>query len=422
MTIQICMQSVANRFRLSGPVVAGLLVLAAAGPCLGQAVSTPATASPKPAKPAATAKPAVKRRAASVPAPVVATASRQFPPNDIRTNIIQIAPPAGWVAASYHTNLVDELGEFSPAGPDGAEESDVLGFSSNMLPRAALLTPVAEATEFMLAAQKKQCREGASRSISASNPRPGWTYAQLYCLGRTGAAQDAVEVTYFAQIIRGNSLFSVWRTWRGKSAPLKAMLKSRSGLDVDLVQPSAKGGKLDEKAIDRVTPALMQAFAPDLARAELCDLSDGEICDSYRPKVAAPSSLIALFDIRGTGELSAIQAANLAAEGNPTGFYADLAKKLAADPSSAERARLVQSITLDNHDWSTAASMQAVLKNPMLGARAAGGTVTALDLDPPASPALRARMQGYVILLSRLAWKMGIAPERETLILTSSAH
>jgi hypothetical protein len=209
---------------------------------------------------------------------------------------------------------------------------------------------------------------------------------------------------------------------RGKSRSLKAVLKTRTGLEVDLVQPSAKGGKLDEKAIDRITPALLQSLAPELARVELCDLSSGEICDSYRPKVTAPSSLIALFDIRGTGELSAIQAANLAAGGDPNSFYADLARKLAADPGSAERARLVQSITLDNHDWSDPASMQAALKNPMLGARAAGGTVTALDLDPPADPALRARMQAYVILLSRLAWKLGIAPERETLILTPSAH
>ena len=395
--------------------LAGLMTLALSTAVLLTGAASAQSQPPSPTVAKLPARPLAKPRPVR-PRPVAAPGVLQPPAANIRTNIIQIAPPAGWVSSNYRTNMVDELGEFIPVGQDAATSADRLGFTSNILPRAGRLTPVNKATDFMLANQRKQCRDSAVRTFSPATPRVGWYSAQFYCIGRIGVAPDLVEVTYFAQAIRGDSLFSVWRAWRGTAVPLKAMLKVRTGLDVDLVQTSTKAGRLDEKVIDRITPLLLQAFAPDLARAELCDLAAGEICDSFRTRAVVPPSLIALFDVQGSGELTPAQAATLAANGQTTGFYADLARKLAADPTA--RATMLQSITLANHDWNSAASMQAALRTPLLGARAAGGTLTAMETVPPADAALRARMQAYIVFLSRFAWKLGIAPERETVILT----
>jgi hypothetical protein len=130
--------------------------------------------------------------------------------------------------------------------------------------------------------------------------------------------------------------------------------------------------------------------------------------------------VIAVLTLPGSHQLTTDQA--LAVEAGLPGAQGkmaqDLLTRLQHEGKAAAEVSFSQSISLSNHDWSAPAGYAAAILAPLLGSRSSGGVLTALDATPPADPAVRARMQAYMVAADHLLWKFGVAPDREALALT----
>jgi hypothetical protein len=262
-----------------------------------------------------------------------------------------------------------------------------------------------------------RCAQQSKREV-ADPALPGWGQIVVYCL--TPKDGDTVlEVTAMAFQVRDGYLFSTWRARREPLAEASTFIKARQSVSAPIAVQRNGAWGFDEAVVEKVTPGLAASLFGELAKTEICNLSAGEICPSLRapPEVTPPT--IAMLVIQGSGELTMRQAMT-GPDGKPVSDFARQTLAAAKDGSADKPFETLQAIALTDHDWSSAEGVGAALRQPMVGARSGGGTLSAVDPEGKADLATRGRMQAYVIMLSRLIWRVGVTPEREHLVLTSA--
>lgn len=336
------------------------------------------------------------------------------PPVSLRSTIIVPVIPKDWSVGTYSIDGVSELGEITPQGQGGGAYVDLIGFSVTPVPPSATL---ALAMEGVRTSVNARCAQQSKREVT-DPALPGWGQIVVYCL--TPKDGDTVlEISAMAFQIRDGYLFSTWRARREPVAKAAAFIKARQGSNAPIVIQRNGAWGFDETGLDRVNPGLAASLYGELAKTEICNLSAGEICPSLRapPEITPP--MIAMLVIQGSGELTMRQAMT-GPDGKPVSDFARQTLAAVKDGSADKPFETLQAIALTDHDWSSAEGVGAALRQPMIGARSGGGTLSAVDHDGKADLATRGRMQAYVVMLSRLIWRVGVTPEREHLVLTSS--
>ena len=179
-----------------------------------------------------------------------------------------------------------ELAAFTPAGQTREAYVDLLAYS--VVPRVAGSN---DTEEEMRAFERK--REGC-RSIMVRDHEgaAGWYDSEYLCIGREGAAPDALEIEMSSVRLGKQGVFRVWRSWRGSPAELTAMLKSRFNLELE---PVHEGENLPREEIgplpvprevpeerERVLLALDEVRVRRVDRRERLGLEDRVQADELR--------------------------------------------------------------------------------------------------------------------------------------------
>lgn len=332
-----------------------------------------------------------------------------------RTAILMPPLPAGWVVSNYNTQNNVENAEFTPKGQTGDAYVDLIGFTTMpSIPDLEIKGLVANTRDNAA----KRCVSGAARDVPSASLAAGWEGVMLYCVKT--AAEQRVELTLMTFRIVDDSVLILWRTRREAPEALSGFVQARAGRPAMLAKPKNGVLAVDEAAIDTVNAALTAGMAADLASAETCALAKGEICPSLRAPDGFDPSMVAMLTIVGNGRLTARQALS-GKDGKP--HDASAAQILASLPAAdADKpVQLMQTISLDDHDWTSNQGLSAAMMRPLLGAHSGGGTLTAMQAATPVDALTRARMQAYVVQASRLLWAFGVTPQSQRIILTPAA-
>lgn len=338
------------------------------------------------------------------------------PPASLRSTIIVPVIPQGWFVGTYSADGRSELGEITPKDQGGGAYVDLIGFSATPMPPGVTLVQVLEATRGSIGSRCPQptVRDVADPALSV------WGQVVVYCL--TPKDGDTVlEVTAMAFQVRDGYMFSTWRARREPFAKTTAFIKARLPSSTPIAAQRDGAWRFDESALDAVTPGLAASLFAEIAKTEVCNLATGDICPSLRaPKEIEPST-IAMLHIEGTNELTMRQTMT-GPDGKPVSDFAKQTLAAVKDDSADKPFETLQAISLTDHDWSSGAGLAAALAQPLAGARSGGGTLSAVDHGAKADLATRGRMQAYMVMLSRLVWRAGVTPERESLVLTAPAR
>lgn len=337
------------------------------------------------------------------------------PPPDLPTDAIAPYVPPGWKLSKVIPGANDaEQAEFTPTGVPTPNFRDLVGYS--MTP---LRHPIVNAGDFnparsVNASMSTRCTASTVRERTPPLAPPGWRYVQAYCLIASGPAAGEVDLTFQGFCLRPRALFTVWRSWRGT--------KEEFAQKVEGTGFTANNGQevFNTAAVDRATPVILKTWALTFTRVELCDLDVGEVCPSFGSSGTAllPVSVDASVEIKGSHELTGRQALQEQAKmfGAPAKFAADTLAKLKDKPTAG--VNFVQIISPSSFDWSAPSALSEALVIPLLGAKADGGLLVAIDEASSANSQTRARMQAYIVRAAHVLWALGIAPDRVTVRLT----
>lgn len=343
--------------------------------------------------------------------PVLAAAP---PPAALRAVIIAPPPiPQNWVVSAYSHNGIQEMAELTPPGQTGPNYVDLIGFSVTPIPAEATLSDVLDSAR---GSMNVRCPQPALREVPAPTMPAGWGQLLTYCLTPIEGGVN-LEANAMAFLVRDGFMFTVWRAHREAAGRFPDFLNARLRRKEAIAVADGGAWRYDEAALDRISAPLAASLYADIVKTEVCDLAVGEICPSLRKSVGLDASTIAFLKIEGSRERTMRQSLT-GPDGAPV---SDLAgKTLAAmKPKDADKPfETLQSLTLLDHDWSSGDGLKAALVQPMVGARSGGASLLAIDREPKADLATRGRMQAYVVMLSRILWLTGVAPQRETLVLT----
>jgi hypothetical protein len=338
------------------------------------------------------------------------------PPVSLRSTIIVPVIPAGWFVGTYSADGRSELGEITPKDQGGGAYVDLIGFSATPMPPGVTLVQALEGARGSIGAR---CPQPNVRDV-ADPALPAWGQIVVYCL--TPKDGDAVlEVTAMAFQVRDGYLFSTWRARREPFAKATAFIKARLPASKPIAAQRDGAWRFDEATLDDVTPGLAASLFAELAKTEICNLSAGDICPSLRAPPELAKSTIAMLHIDGTGELTMRQTMT-GPDGKPVSDFAKRTLAAVKDDAADKPFETLQAISLTDHDWASGAGLGAALAQPMAGARSGGGTLSVVDHGARPDLATRGRMQAYVVMLSRLVWRAGVTPERESLVLTAPAR
>ena len=329
-----------------------------------------------------------------------------------RTTVLMPPVPEGWVVSNYASQGGVENAEFTPPGQTGDTYIDLIGFNVRTAMPNLDMARLMAATK---ASAAQRCASVVDRDVPAGQLPIGWQGMMLYCT--KDASDPRVELTLMTFRIVDDSVLILWRARRESVAGLTAFVQAQAGRPAVLASPNNGVLTIDEAAVDTINAALTTSLARDLASAEVCDLARGDICPSLRAPDGFDSSTVAMLSMTGTGKLTARQTL-VGKDGKP--IDASAAQILASLPGDAadKPVQLMQTISLDDHDWANGRSLSAALMRPLLGAHSGGGTLTAMQGETSIDAATRARMQAYVIQASRLLWNLGVAPQSQRIILT----
>lgn len=343
------------------------------------------------------------------------------PPIDFPTDTIVPHIPPGWKNSTLNGGAgYAELGEFTPNGQPTDDFTDLVGFTRNPIPPGLAVRPDVDFGGAIKASLDAKCSAVILREMKPVGAQSGWQFYQSFCVLKSGSSTGRVDLTFTAVRLRPTTRFTVWRAWRGTPVELRRFVAQTGKIHADLVVSKQGALAFDEKAVDRAAPAILRAWSDTFTKVELCDLAAGEICPSLRASaLPLPTGVVAALTIKGSNELTARQALELQAKfpGAPGEFAQKTLEKLTALGGAYANIKFVQGISLSDHDWANPRSIVAAILTPALGARANGGALVAIDRPPIADPATRARMKAYVILASHVLWKLGIAPDRESIVL-----
>lgn len=349
------------------------------------------------------------------------------PPTDYPTDVLIPYVPAGWIMSEIQGGPNHlELGEFTPTGVPTQTFTDLVGYT--VMPSATPITRKLTLHELADGGVSAQCTSHSSRLLQPAKTDPEWLVVEHYCLLKYGPAAGQVDLTFSANRVRPHALFTIWRAWRGSPEAFRAFLKATAKIDAAGVV--SKDGQLsfDEAVLDRATPGILAAWSDTFTKAEVCDLALGELCPAYRtpqgmqPAIAVQAGglgVIGQLHLAGAHDWTYRQAVQQMAK--MSGANGEIGRKLlqALDASNEPTpgASFGQSVRISNHDFSRPEGMVAALLQPVLGAHVDGGDLVILDDTPPADPALRARLQAYLVETSHIAWLFKIPPERVSVTL-----
>ncbi|MEW6599327.1 MAG: hypothetical protein AB1429_17775 [Pseudomonadota bacterium] len=350
------------------------------------------------------------------------------PPLDYPTDIVVPFVPQGWKVSTLKAGgYYQQLGEFTPTGVSTDTFTDLVGFT--VLPSSTVLTRKPSLAELANIDLSPRCAAHSARTLQPAKADAEWKVVEYFCVVKDGPAAGEVDLTFTANRARPHALFTVWRAWRGSPEAFRAFLKATAGVDAAGLVAKDGGLAFDEAVLDRATPAILAAWSDTFTKAEVCDLALGEICPTYRapqtvpPPYAADAArlgLIGQLHLAGSHEWTSRQAIEQMSK--MSGSIGELGRNLLQSfdqpgGQSAYTHHFDQSIAVSNHDFSRQEGMIAALLLPVLSSHVDGGDLVILDDAPPADPALRARLQAYLVTASHLAWLLHISPDRQTLTL-----
>lgn len=311
----------------------------------------------------------------------------------IRTEVITVEPPEGWVLSVWQGGTV-EVGEFTPPGQTGAGFIDLLGYSA--LPRTSN-GPVNENDLLTLeqANAPAQCRRHALRRRPAL---PGWLGLVRICVGREGQAGDMAELEFAVTRLTDQAVYRVWRTHR---APY-AELVSRTRL------VGTEPDQMDVPAFEAIVAAWEPDMAADVDRREVCDLSAPTVCRAFsRP---LPAEFKALFGPDG-GYVAAVYATGL-----NTISREQFILVMGAPADSRGPSRVFAIFGPGELDWSDITAVNRVLRLVAYGQAADGGILAIVDPENRLSAEETTTLRAQLIAGARRLQK----PDRPPSILTIS--
>ncbi len=303
----------------------------------------------------------------------------------LRTEVITVTPPAGWVLSVWQGGTI-EVGEFTPPGETGAAFVDLLGYSA--LPRTTASPGTTdELRAFEIREAPTECQVSEMRELAAPE---GLLALARICIGRRGAASDLAEMEFAVTTATPQAIYRVWRTRRIPFAEL-AMEAGLPGLAV---------ADLDEAAFAVMTDALAPRMEGDLERREICDLSRPADCTAF------PRSLPPEAEGRFDGKTYVI------------GTWAPGEHRItrerfleffgAADDGSPNQ--VIAVLEAEEFDWTDAKALERVLTMFAYGRAADGAVLGVIDRDSQETAAERGLIRAVVIQSLRSLIRAGTSP------------
>jgi len=303
----------------------------------------------------------------------------------LRTEVITVAPPAGWVLSVWQGGTI-ELGEFTPPGQTGAAFVDLLGYSA--LPRTNRSPgTIDELRALEIRDAPTECR--VSEMLERAAPE-GWLALARICIGREGAAGDLAEMEFAVTTATPQGIYRVWRTRR---IPF-AELATEAGI------PGLAPADLDEAAFAVLTDALAPRLAGDLERREICDLSRPVDCTAF--PISLPPEAERRFDGNGYVIGTWAPGENRITRERFLEFFG------AAEDGSPNQ--VIAVLDADDFDWNDARALERVLTLFAYGRAADGAVLGVMDPDGQKTPAERALIRAVVIQSLRSLIRAGTSP------------
>ncbi|WP_339928798.1 hypothetical protein [uncultured Brevundimonas sp.] len=304
----------------------------------------------------------------------------------LRTEIITITPPEGWVSSVWRGGTF-ELGEFTPPGQTGAAYIDVLGYSA--LPQAASrLDTVDKLRDFESRDASGDCRISAMHERVAPD---GWFALARICVGRDGAETDIAELEFAVTTATSQAVYRVWRAHRAPFAELAA----RTGL-ANLVP-----GNLDETSFAALTAAWEPVLAPDLERRNICDLTQPVDCTDFAQSL--PPGGERWFEGKGYVIGAWAPGQNRITRARFREFF-----QLTEDDGTPNM--VIIRLGPDDVDWDDASSVDRLLTMFAYGQAADGAFLGVADPEGQLSANERARLRARIIELLRRLVRPGTSP------------
>jgi hypothetical protein len=317
------------------------------------------------------------------------------------TEAIVVTPPAGWVVSDWRGGTI-ELAEFTPPGQTGDAYVDLLGYS--VVPRAAIGVPAGTVPgkDTLRAFDTRGKSDGCRKVVIREHATSGEGFDGEYvCLGRAGASDpDNIEVEFASSKLGRDSLFRVWRTWRGTSAQFSAMLKNRTGTDLHPLTGAGAGLAVNAKDMDTALTALEPLFYADVARNTVCDLQSDTPCAAFPGQLpadlAAPlkssNGFVVAFVTPGRQLISREK-------------FRQVFKITTPDDGSLNR--VIAVVPAGDRVWSDQSAFTQMVTAVAYGQAADGGAVIVIDPDRQFTPAQRTQARAAIIAASRQLWRAG---------------
>lgn len=305
----------------------------------------------------------------------------------IRTEVITVEPPEGWVVSVWQGGAV-EVGEFTPPGQAGPRFIDLLGYSA--LPRTAT-GPADEADLRAFEAEEapKECRRHGYRD----QPQPsGWVGLVRICIGRHEQAEDVGELEFAATRVTAQGVYRVWRTRRAPYAELIARTPF-AGTTPD---------QMDQPQFEAIVAAWAPEMAPDLERREICDLAAPRECQAFRRPL--PAEFEALFAPDGG------YVAGMYATGLNTISREQFIQGLGAPADYEGPSQVVAVVAPGELDWNDRGAVNGVLRRIAYGQATDGGVLVVVDPENRLSADERTTLRARLIAGARQLQKVDRPP------------
>lgn len=312
---------------------------------------------------------------------------------DLRTEVITVEPPEGWVLSVWQGGTV-EVGEFTPPGQTGARFIDLLGYSA--LPRTAS----GPADENDLRGREQEEAPAACRrhAFQERSVLPGWLGLVRICIGREGQVEDMAELEFAVTQVTDQAVYRVWRTHRVPYAELIARTLF-TGTAPD---------QMDPPAFEAIVAAWEPDMAGDLDRREVCDLSAPAACRAFsRP---LPAEFEALFAPDGG------YVAGLYATGLNTISREQFIQGMGAPAEYEGPSQVIAIFGPGELDWSDDTAVNRVLRQVAYGQATGGGALVMVDPENRLSAEEQTALRAHLIAGARRLQK----PDRSPSILTIS--
>lgn len=313
--------------------------------------------------------------------------------NAIRTEVITVTPPEGWVLSVWQGGTV-EVGEFTPEGQTGDRYVDLLGYS--VLPRRT----AGPNSEPDLRASELDRRTGCRVTAFAERPtRQGWVSITRLCIGRGGATDDTAELEFAVTTVTDQAIYRVWRAHRAPLADLAIRVPSLQGVSADDV---------DEPEFAALVQAWAADLEPDIDRREVCNLAAPAACQAFsRP---LPPEFEALFAPDG-GYIAGMHAVGL-----NTISRQQFLQAMGTPSDYVGPSEVIAIFGPEELDWTDSAAVGRVLRLVAYGQATDGGVLVVVDPESRLTANERTVLRARLVAAARQLQK----PDRPPTILTIS--